>query len=165
MTSSTKTLADSYVEIWTDGSCVNYKDLAERKRKGRGGWAFIVVHQDNERVYRKGHLPPPQTNQTAEMHAVLEAMKWIRRELPYSARVIIHSDSLYVINGIISHWRHQAAETNFEGEANGDIWREIHTVAEHLRFVRFRHVKGHAGNKFNEMADRMASFARKHPEL
>jgi ribonuclease HI len=150
------------IPIFTDGSCVNYKDLTVRAKKGAGGWAFIVVGKYPEgNIYRQGYLAPPQTNQTAELYAVLNALKWIVAERLERERVTIHSDSLYAINGMISQFRHVAAETDFEGEANGDIWREMHKLAEKLPRLRFRHVRGHRGNKYNEMADRMASYARK----
>ena len=162
MTSSTKKLAESQIEIFTDGSCINYAELAKRAKHGHGGWAFVVVYQHADgNVYRQGYLEPPQTNQTAELHAVLAAMRWIYAGRLGKERVMITSDSLYVINGMISQWRHQAAETNFHDVPNGEIWRELHKLAERLPRVRFRHVKGHRGNKYNEMADRMASFARR----
>jgi ribonuclease HI len=152
-------LARKPIEIFTDGSCVNYASAKVRAKKGFGGWAFIAVLSVGN-VYRQGQLEPPQTNQTAEMYAVLRALEWVVESQLSKEAVLIVSDSLYVINGMVSQMRHQAAEYNFD-IPNGEIWRQLHYYGERLPRVRYRHVRGHRGVKYNEMADRMASFARR----
>lgn len=164
MTSSTKTSAkQTPVEIYTDGSCVNYAAKGDRAKKGHGGWAFVVTYGDTSdvREYRSGYLAPPQTNQTAELEAVKHALQWIEDNNLAGWRVYIVSDSKYAINGMTSQFIHQAAQDGFDTVPNGSIWEEMHELAKRLPRVRYRHVRGHRGNKYNEMADRMASFARR----
>jgi ribonuclease HI len=154
----------SPVVIYTDGSCLNYKTEATRNEKGHGGWAFVVVREDGPNIYGKGFAHAPQTNNTMELQAVLEALRWVHDHGLENDHILIRPDSLYVINGMISAWRHVAAETNIEGELNGEIWRKLHRYAEKTPRLRFAHVKGHTGkdvNKHNEMCDRIASTARK----
>lgn len=151
--------------IFTDGSCRNYKNKKTQLKKGHGGWAFIALtgHPKGNH-YGSGFLPAPQTNNTAELWAVLEAFRWIRAEGLERHHLLIRPDSTYAINGMISGWRHVAAETNFDGEKNGGIWRRLHKHAERMPHLNFQHVKGHAGHKYNEMCDRIASTARKQGE-
>lgn len=146
------------LEIYTDGSCVNYKDLAVRAQKGHGGWAFIVVEP---RLYINGFSPAPQTNQTMEMIAVRNAMGWAVANGHSRRSIVIYSDSMYVIGGFQSGQIELYKEFDWD-VPNGKLWKELYE-AHHLikRNLRFVHVKGHAGNKFNEMCDRMASRARK----
>lgn len=144
--------------IYTDGSCKNYKDLEERAREGGGGWGVVVVEP---RTYLKGYAEPPQTNQSMELLAILEALKWIiatGREKTKSIQ--IYSDSMYAIGGLTSGQIDLYAEFDFD-VPNGKVWRELHKIRKKLPRIVYFHVKGHAGNKFNHMADRMASEARK----
>jgi ribonuclease HI len=156
-----KTLSEKPIEIFTDGSCVNYADKGQRAKRGHAGWAIVVIWGDDANQYRSGYLAPPQTNQTAELYAVLNALKFIKDNRLQNQRVMIVSDSKYAINGMTSQFIHQAAQDGFDTVPNGRVWKEMHELAEGLPRVRYRHVRGHRGNKYNEMADRMASFARR----
>ncbi len=160
--SSTKRLAEQPIEIFTDGSCINYAKKGQRGKLGHAGWAFIVVWGDDDaNQYRSGYLAPPQTNQTAELYAVLHALKFVKNNRLQNERVIIVSDSKYAINGMTSQFIHRAEQDGFDTVPNGKIWEEMHKLQKELPRVRYRHVRGHRGNKYNEMADRMASFARR----
>lgn len=150
------------IVIYTDGSCISYKNPATRLKKGHGGWAFcIVADHGGSNIYRHGFMHAPQTNNTAELMAVLEALRWIWHAKLEDQHFLIRPDSTYVINGMISGWRHVAAETNFKGEKNGRLWRSLHLYAERIRHLKFLHVKGHAGNKYNDFCDRIAVNARR----
>lgn len=154
---------ESPIVIYTDGSCRNFTGT-KRRTNGHGGWAFVVVNPDGN-TYRSGFLPAPQTNNTAEIWAVLEAMRWVVRNGLQDQYILIRPDSTYVINGMISAWIHVAAETNFRGEKNGNLWRRLYQRLNQIRRLNFLHVKGHAGDKYNEFCDRIASRARKQGEM
>lgn len=141
------------LHIYTDGSCKWHKNPKRR----HGGWAFIALstRADESNVYRKGYAKPPQTNNTMEMQAVLEALRWAPKDSP----VVIYADSLYVINGMTSAFRHQIADGLIEAP-NSDLWLELHEEAEQFKKLSFRHVKGHAGDTWNEMCDVLAGKAR-----
>lgn len=144
--------------IYTDGSCV----WSKSRKLTHGGWAFIVLsdHEGNtENVYRSGFSEAPQTNQTMEMLAVLNALRYVKEFQLRMHPVTIYTDSMYVIGGMISQFRHQVAEGVID-PPNKEIWLLLHRHAERCRRLTFRHVKGHAGHVWNEYADRMASKAR-----
>ncbi len=149
-----KTSRENPLTIYTDGSCKNTP-----ANPGPGGWAFVVVGDPN--IYGKGHLPAPQTNNTAEMFAVLEALRWVIKNGYRDEHILVRPDSTYVINGLISSFCHVESMTDFRNVPNGDIWRELFAASQKIRRLKFRHVKGHDGNKFNEMCDRIASRERK----
>lgn len=144
--------------IYTDGSC----KWTRRKRDNHGGWAFIVISSDEsvtENFYRSGFEEGPQTNQTMELYAVLNALRYVKEFGLRTHPVEINTDSTYVINGMISQFRHQLAGGMITAP-NKEIWLLLHKHAEACRYLTFRHVKGHAGHVWNEYADRMASKAR-----
>lgn len=152
------------ITIYTDGSCVWYRS----RKKTHGGWAFIVLSdpEGNEsNVYKSGYYPPPQTNQTMELLAVLEALRYVKLHRLRFHPITIHTDSMYVINGMTSQFRHQVADGLID-PPNKHIWLLLHRHAERCKRLTFRHVKGHSGQvlsdfyKWNEYCDRMASKAR-----
>jgi len=82
------------------------------------------------------------SNQTAELHAMREALILAR------SGDIIFSDSRYAVMLITGHWRAKAHR-----DLVGEI-RRLLTPGVHVKWIR-----GHAGNKWNERADRLAKRA------
>lgn len=147
------------VTIYTDGSCVWHRS----RKRTHGGWAFIVLADpdgDESNVYRAGYCEPPQTNQTMELMAVLEALRYVKEFRLRSHPIVIRSDSMYVINGMLSQFRHQVADGTIPNPPNRELWLLLHRHAERCKRLTFKHVKGHAGNVWNEYCDRMANKAR-----
>lgn len=141
-------MPDRDIVIWTDGSCP--------KNPGPCGWAFVHVNEPNN-YYATGYQAAG-TNNTAEMLAVLNALRYARSNRWENRRVLIITDSMYVLNGVMG-WRHTEAVSDFKGVKNGKLWRKMHFVAECFQRLRVHHVKGHAGNYWNEYCDRMAGNA------
>lgn len=123
--------------ISTDGSII---PLGKRKGKdqGPGAWAF-VVHETNEEI---GGSVPSTTNNQMELLAVIKAIKHIDPKRP----IVIRTDSKYVTD---------AANGRTVVKQNADLWREFNELKK-LRRVKVVWVKGHAGDPFNEAANRLA---------
>jgi ribonuclease HI len=138
------------VEIWTDGGC--------KPNPGPGGWAAILRTRGRERELSGAEVM--STNNRMELTAAaaaLEALKW-------PCRVILHTDSEYLKNGITRwhagwvrrNWRNAAGDP----VANYDLWQRVLAAAA-AHEIEWRWVRGHAGNTMNERADRLAERARK----
>lgn len=127
-------------EIYTDGSCAENPG-------GPGGWAFVVVGEENEE--RVGHVAtterPVPTNNRMELRAILEALK----SLPRNARPQIFSDSKYAVLTSNQTW---------DSKQNLDLLRPIWDQVKRTG-ATFDHVEGHAGHKHNERADTLARQA------
>ncbi|MBO0855997.1 MAG: ribonuclease HI [Nocardia sp.] len=134
--------------VSTDGSCL-------RNPGGAIGWAW-VAHQGGSASAGAAS----GTNQIAELRAVLEAI----RAHCDSEPLLIESDSLYAIkcsSEWVSGWRVNGWRTA-TGQAvkNVELVRSIdHAIATRPGPVRFRWVRGHVGNDFNEQADALAGAA------
>ncbi|MFQ6325433.1 MULTISPECIES: ribonuclease H family protein [unclassified Nocardia] len=134
--------------VSTDGSCL-------RNPGGAIGWAW-VNHQGSS---RSGGAASG-TNQVAELRAVLEAILAHPGEEP----LFIESDSLYAIKCAsewISGWRVNGWRTSTGGAVkNVELIKQIdRAIATRPGPVRFRWVRGHVGNYFNEQADKLAGEA------
>ncbi len=137
------------IEAWTDGGC--------KPNPGPGGWAAILRWQGHEKELSGAE--PETTNNRMELTAAIAALEAPKRP----ARLIIHTDSEYLRNGVTRWlegwlrrgWRNAAKDP----VANRDLWeRLIAAAARHE--VEWRWVRGHAGDEMNERADRLATAAR-----
>jgi ribonuclease HI len=137
------------VEIWTDGGC--------KPNPGPGGWAAILRYGDTEREL--SGMEAATTNNRMELTAACAALEALTRR----CRVVVHTDSEYVKNGITRwhtgwvrrNWRNAAGDP----VANMDLWRRLlDAAAKHD--IEWRWVRGHAGDAMNERADELATRAR-----
>lgn len=134
--------------VSTDGSCL-------RNPGGAIGWAW-VNHQGSSASAGAAS----GTNQVAELRAVLEAI----RAHPGSEPLFIESDSLYAIKCAsewLPGWRLNGWRT-----ATGSAVKNVelvqwidHAISTRPGPVRFRWVRGHVGNYYNEQADKLAGEA------
>lgn len=153
------------IEIYSDGGSFPATTKA-------AGWAFAIAPLSKEKPWRVfyGHLPPPSTNNIAEMLGALNAMRFMYRFHLKSGRMLppvtIISDSQYVIKGITEY----RIKWEIEGwpETNHQIWCDIFDVFYKLREVcnlNFKWVRGHVGNEGNEIADKWATNAKNDSSL
>jgi ribonuclease HI len=134
--------------VSTDGSCL-------RNPGGAIGWAWV-----NHQGTSASGGAASGTNQVAELRAVFEAV----RAHPGAEPLFIESDSLYAIKCAsewISGWRRNGWRTSTGGAVkNVELVRHIdRAIAARPGPVRFRWVRGHVGNYFNEQADQLAGAA------
>lgn len=132
--------------IYTDGACSG--------NPGPGGWAWAVAPDgDVSNAGGEAH----STNQRMEMMAVLEALR------SNSGLITIVSDSTYVVNCFRDRWwvRWQSngwRNSKREPVANTDLWKPLIERVQAQQPV-FRWVKGHSGDRMNDLVDRLAVAA------
>jgi ribonuclease HI len=133
------------VVIYTDGACSG--------NPGPGGWGVVLRWQDTEKELYGGD--PQTTNNRMELTAAIQALESLQRP----ARVNLHTDSKYVLDGItkwIKDWQRNGWLTSARKPVkNADLWRRL-TEAMSRHEVAWTWVKGHAGDPGNEHADELA---------
>lgn len=129
--------------VYTDGSYTN---------KGPGGWSWVAVDGFGGHESDSGFVPPPTTNNRMEMMAQVEALHALY-EAYGDCEIEIVSDSQYVVFGCQDPLRAR--------NVNIDLWDELDAVVKLHDHVQWRHVRGHVGVKWNELADKLAVKARK----
>lgn len=128
-------------KIYTDGACSG--------NPGPGGWAWIVPGGR----FGSGSSPDT-TNQRMELQAALEGI------LSVDGPIEIVSDSTYLVNCFRDGWwqgwiRRGWKNSQKKPVANRDIWEPLIQVYQE-RDITFTWVKGHAGDEWNDYADRLA---------
>ncbi len=142
------TEADDLVEIWTDGACSG--------NPGPGGWGAVLSWAGHERELSGGETLT--TNNRMELTAAIEALAALKR----AARVRLHTDSMYLRDGItawLARWKRNGWRTADKRPVkNVDLWTRLdQEMARHR--VEWLWVRGHAGDSGNERADRLARNA------
>ena len=129
--------------MFTDGACSG--------NPGPGGWAWAV----DETWFASGG-ESPSTNQRMEIRAAWEALQAIEGPLE------IRSDSTYVVNCFRDKWYVKWLSKGWKNSsgkpvANRDLWEPfIEAVLARGDEVTFSWVKGHSGDRMNDLVDRLA---------
>lgn len=115
---------------------------------GPCGYAAILrtIHPSTGEIVERevvGSMPEG-TNQRAEMMAVLSGLRALTRP----SRVLVLSDSEYVVNGFAKGWIHRWEGNGWRNRenkpvANLDLWKQL-AYARRPHSVEFQHIKGHA---------------------
>jgi ribonuclease HI len=139
--------------IYTDGSC-------PFGNPGPGGYALIIV-KDNEVLDIGQSYSPHTTNNQMELLAIKDAIIYcIDKDI---SECKIYSDSQYSVFGI-NQWMYKWMRNGWRGSkhtiiANVKIWQEVYCLWEHAKQklnISIHYIKGHADNKFNNLADKKA---------
>jgi ribonuclease HI len=136
------------VVIYTDGACSG--------NPGPGGWGSVLMYNGHRRELSGGD--PSTTNNRMEMTAVIEALEALKR----SCRIVIHTDSTYVMKGMtewMGNWKRRGWKTaDRKPVKNVDLWQRLDQAIER-HAVEWRWVRGHSGVPENERADELARLA------
>ncbi len=137
---------DQIIEIWTDGAC--------KGNPGPGGWGAWLRAGAQEKELFGGERGT--TNNRMELTAVIEALA----SLPQRSRLIVYTDSQYVMLGItewMANWIRRGWRTaGHKPVKNEDLWRRLATLAAQ-HDIEWRWVRGHTGDPGNERADELAN--------
>lgn len=137
------------VKIYTDGGCA--------PNPGPGGWGVVLIFE-GERIRELSGSADDTTNNRMELTAAVEALK----TLDAQHDVQLFTDSTYVKQGItewLPNWKQNGWRTQGRSAVkNADLWQELDRQADRHR-ISWQWVKGHAGHRWNERADELASAA------
>jgi ribonuclease HI len=136
------------VTIYTDGGA--------DPNPGTGGWAAILLDPASGKTRELSGGERRATNNRMELTAAIRGLESLKRR----CRVHLFTDSQYLRKGITQWlpgwiargWRRKDGELQ-----NEDLWRRLAELIQ-LHEVRWDWIKGHAGNRWNERADELATL-------
>lgn len=143
------------IQVYTDGGCSG--------NPGPGGWAFVICREDGEDISRSG-AEPYTTNNRMELTAVIRALAFLEESgmADESTHISVHTDSQYTQKGItewITLWKRKNWRTSSKQPVkNRGLWEELDALSGRLKPEWFW-VKGHAGNPYNELCDKLTGEA------
>ena len=137
--------------IYTDGACSG--------NPGPGGWGAVIFDNDNKQKNISGS-EENTTNNRMELSAAIMALKEVNK----NSEITIYTDSTYVKNGItewVLKWKENGwKNSNKEPVKNKDLWEKLVNLCEQ-NTINWKWVKAHASNKYNNLADELATKAIK----
>jgi ribonuclease HI len=145
------------IHIYTDGGCSG--------NPGPGGWAYLIIREretESEILVEKWGAEPETTNNRMELTAALYALEMLAKLNLVSKEVMVHTDSQYVQKGMtewIDSWKRNGWRTSDKTPVkNKDLWQRLDMLTPQYS-IKWKWVKGHFGNRFNERCDKMAQRA------
>lgn len=141
------------VHIYTDG--------AAKGNPGNGGYGVVMewVGKPYRKEFYEGFRLT--TNNRMELLAVIVGLEKLKNP---NTKVLITSDSKYVIDSVVKGWVFGWEKKGFAGKKNPDLWmRFLKIYRKHQ--VDFKWIKGHNNHLQNERCDELAVMASKQPNL
>lgn len=142
--------------IYTDGSCRNNGNLEHSS----GGFGVVVLDDNYNLITTYAHTEDKTTNNRQELKAILYVMLMYGSKDP-GTRPLVYSDSAYCVqtfNDWMWRWaKNDWLKSNNRPPENLDL---IQAYYEHYKKgyrIDLYKIAGHAGNKWNEMADGLAT--------
>jgi ribonuclease HI len=159
------------IAVFCDGSSLNNNS----KKGERAGGIGVFFNDDDTRNISEAITADKITNQVAELLACVKAL-YILKNDNYKGFVYIYTDSMYVINCMISYcrkWEKQGWKKEDKSEIeNLDLIKELYSLTKEMKVI-YKHIRAHQEaptNKGSEeyklwygnhMADGLATAASK----
>ena len=139
------------IKIYTDGSA--------KGNPGKGGYGIVMLFQEHRKEISQGFRLT--TNNRMELLAVIVGLESIKK---FNEKVIVFSDSKYVVDAVEKRWVFSWEKTSFSKKKNSDLWiRFLKVYRKH--HISFTWVKGHANNIENERCDFLAVESSENSDL
>jgi ribonuclease HI len=135
------------VHIYTDG--------AAKGNPGPAGYGVVMemVGTPYKKEFYEGFRL--STNNRMELLAVIVGLEKLKNP---KTKVLVVSDSKYVVDAVEKRWVFQWEKINFKAKKNPDLWmRFLKVYRKHQ--VDFQWIKGHNNHPQNERCDQLAVMA------
>ncbi|MBI1256028.1 MAG: ribonuclease HI [Chloroflexi bacterium] len=134
-----------------------YSDGGSKPNPGPGGWAALLISGEHEAEISGSETHT--TNNQMELTAAIRALEALTRP----CEVDFYTDSQYLRQGItewIKTWRKNGWMTSAKKPVlNKDLWIDLYDLTQKHQ-IKWHWTRGHAGDKFNERVDQLATAAR-----
>ena len=138
-------------KIYTDGSCTNNGYFPNE-----GGFGVVVVNENDELVTTHSERENNTTNNRQEMKAILYALRNYGKDNPD-----VYTDSHYSLMTFtvwMYGWQKRGwLKADNTTPENLDLVKEFLDLWEQGNRINLIKVKGHSGNRWNELADSLAT--------
>ena len=147
------------LKVFTDGACSN-----NGKATAKAGLGVYFGENDPRNVSKR--IIGKQSNNTAELSAVIEVFSILKDEIQSNQEITIYSDSTYTIRWCGEYGR-KCERNGFQSQKtipNLELGKELYLLCKENPNVKLEHIRAHTGltdelSLGNEGADMMANMA------
>ena len=141
------------IKIYTDGSSIG--------NPGPGGYGIVMLTEDGKykKEYSQGFKMT--TNNRMELLAVIIGLENLKYK---HCNVKIYTDSKYVSDAVDKGWLFDWEKKDFKNKKNPDLWRRFLEIYKNHK-IKFKWIKGHNNDFYNERCDFLANLAAKNSNL
>ena len=143
--------------VYTDGACSN-----NGKDNAFAGIGIFFGIDDNRNISK--NIEGKQTNNTAELSAIIETYNIIENDIINGKKIAIVSDSEYAIK-CASYYGEKCFKKDWNvGIPNKELVKKAYDLYKNKRNIKFIHIKAHTNNTDthsigNDNADKLANLA------
>jgi ribonuclease HI len=130
------------IYVYTDGACTN-----NGKANAKAGLGIYFSENDNRNLGEKVSSEYKQTNNVAELLAILKALQILEKEIEFGRKIMVYTDSEYSIN---------VATGRMKASKNTDIINKIKSMLRNN--VKFVHINSHKDRKLWPEAEKIHYF-------
>lgn len=139
-------MVEKKLAIYTDGAC--------EPNPGPGGYGVVLLYGGKKRELSQGYLLT--TNNRMEIMAAIAALETLNNP----TAVTLYSDSKYLVDAMTHGWARSWKESGWVRKAgrrvpNSDLWERLLDLDDKYDLT-YIWVKGHSGDRFNEVADALS---------
>jgi len=144
-----------------DPDILLYTDGSSRGNPGPGGYG-LILHLNNTQHFKElSQGFKLTTNNRMELMAVIVGLEALTKD---GLRVLVVSDSKYVVDSISKGWVFGWEKKGFVGKKNPDLWKRFLKIYR-KHDVKMQWIKGHNNHPMNERCDVLAVEASKQSKL
>lgn len=126
---------------------VAYTDGAYSSSRDQGGIGIVIL-KNGQVVCQYSRMYKNVTNNKMELAAIIITLRAIKSKID---TLTIYTDSMYCVGCSSLGWKRKK---------NKSLWAEFDKQMERVKElcpdIAIKHIKGHDGNKYNEMCDKLA---------
>ena len=147
-------LNSEIIKVYTDGACSKNGSVG-----CKAGIGVYFGEKDKRNVSER--ISGKQTNNTAELKAIIKACFILKEEIKNEKQIEIYSDSDYSIKCATTYGEKQE-KINWENDIpNKELVKEIYTIFSNYKNIKIKYVKAHTKNEDenslgNKNADKLA---------
>jgi ribonuclease HI len=143
--------------VYTDGACSN-----NGGKHARAGIGIFFGIDDPRNVSKR--IEGKQTNNTAELSAIIETYDWIENDIVNGKKVSIMTDSEYSIKCVSSYGEKCSKQGWQKDIPNKELVKKAYELYQDKPTIRFIHIRAHTSKTDihsigNENADKLANQA------
>ena len=126
---------------------IAYTDGAYSSARDQGGIGLVILSNDKV-IQQFSRMYKHTTNNQMELGAIIVVLRSVKGPID---SLTIYTDSMYCVGCATKGWKRKKNQKMWE-----EFDKQYERVSKLCPTIEIKHVKGHDGDKYNEICDKLA---------